>query len=275
MHYYTFNVGDYRKDTGHLSTLEHGIYRQLIDWYFLDEKPIPKETQTVMRRLRLVSDSDLQALQNVLSDFFILEDDGYHQGRCDAAIREYHARADKNKANGKRGGRPKKTQSVILGNPDESQPEGNQEPINPKTHKPNSSSLCSEEAPAKRAPVTKPVDVSDEVWLSFKTVRKAKKAAVTDLAILGIRREAVKAGISLNEALTVCCERGWAGFKAEWYAKDGSIAAKPQGESFYEREQRAKQQRWAEMTGKPFPTDGPTVIDVTPSTKEITHEPTH
>jgi len=40
LHYYTFNIGDYRRDTGHLSLLEHGIYRQLIDSYYLSEKPI-------------------------------------------------------------------------------------------------------------------------------------------------------------------------------------------------------------------------------------------
>lgn len=129
MHYYTFNVGDYRKDTGHLTTLEHGIYRQLLDWYYLDETPIPKETQTVIRRLRLGSDSDIQSLQNVLNDFFVLQDDGYHQGHCDVVIAKYHENADKNKVNGKLGGRPKKTQSVILGNPTETESKGNHQPI--------------------------------------------------------------------------------------------------------------------------------------------------
>lgn len=68
----------------------------------------------------------------------------------------------------------------------------------------------------------KPVDVSEEVWQSFLMVRKSKKAAVTDLAILGIRREAVKAGITLEHALTICCERGWASFKADWDWRGGS-----------------------------------------------------
>lgn len=138
MHYYSHNIGDYRKDTSHLSTLEHGIYRQLIDWYYLDEKPIPKETQVVLRRLRLVSNSDAQSLQNVLDDFFILEDDGYHQARCDVEIADYRRNSEKNKANGKLGGRPKKTHSVILGNPSETQPKGNQEPIT-NNHKPRTS----------------------------------------------------------------------------------------------------------------------------------------
>jgi len=129
MHYYTFNVGDYRKDTGHLSTLEHGIYRQLLDWYYLDEKPIPQETQVVLRRLRLGSDSDISALQNVLTDFFVLQSDGYHQTRCDADIAAYHSKAEVNKINGKLGGRPKKTQVVLVGLPDETQNNPNQEPI--------------------------------------------------------------------------------------------------------------------------------------------------
>ena len=126
MHYYTFNIADYRKDTGHLSTLEHGIYRQLLDWYYLEEVPIPKETQTVIRRLRLGSDSDIQSLQNVLNDFFILQDDGYHQLRCDDQIEKYHDKAEVNKVNGKLGGRPKKTQSVILAKPTQSETKGDE-----------------------------------------------------------------------------------------------------------------------------------------------------
>jgi uncharacterized protein YdaU (DUF1376 family) len=139
MHYYQFNIADYRKDTSHLSMLEHGIYRTLLDWYYLDEKPIPKETQLVSRRLRLVSESDSQALQNVLSDFFQAREDGFHHLRCDMEIAEYALLVEKNRENGKKGGRPKASkhagenpvgyQSDDLGNPDQSQTNPNQEPI--------------------------------------------------------------------------------------------------------------------------------------------------
>jgi len=99
---------------------------------------------------------------------------------------------------------------VIQSNPiqSESESESESEPIKP---------------PRKRGVASssdKPVDVSEEVWQSFKMVRNKKKAAITDLAILGIRREAVKAGITLEEAMTICCERGWAGFHADWIDKD-------------------------------------------------------
>jgi uncharacterized protein YdaU (DUF1376 family) len=134
MHYYKFNIADYRKDTGHLSTIEHGIYRQLIDWYYLDEQPIPEETQVVIRRLRLGSD-EVKFLQNVLSDFFVLGKTGYKHKRIEVEIKDYHEQSEKNKNNGKLGGRPKKTQSVISGLPDESQNNPNQEPRT-NNHKP-------------------------------------------------------------------------------------------------------------------------------------------
>lgn len=106
----------------------------------------------------------------------------------------------------------------------------------------------------------KPIEVSDGVWLSFLQVRKAKKAAVTDLAILGIKRECVKAGILLEDALTICCERGWASFKAEW-VKD-QRKGHSGGESFYERDQRLKRERWEEMSGRKWPEQPGAIIEM-------------
>jgi len=141
MHYYQFNIADYRKDTSHLSRLEHSIYRDLIDWYYLDESPIPKETQSVTRRLRLGTQEETTALSNVLNDFFYLSELGWNHKRIDMEIADYHSKCDKNKENGKKGGRPKssveteKTQSVILANPNESESNPNHKPIT-INHKP-------------------------------------------------------------------------------------------------------------------------------------------
>ena len=52
-----------------------------------------------------------------------------------------------------------------------------------------------------------------ESWLQ---VRKSKNAAVTVVAVDGIQREAQKSGLPLDDVLRMCCERGWAGFKASW-----------------------------------------------------------
>lgn len=134
MHYYSFNIKDYRKDTQHLKPMEHYIYRMLIDLYYMDEKPIPNKTQWVMRRLMLDNPEHEIMLKNVLDDFFFECDDGFRHKRIDSEITKYHGSAQKNRENGKKGGRPpknkpKETQSVSNGLPTESENNPNQEPI--------------------------------------------------------------------------------------------------------------------------------------------------
>jgi len=245
MHYYKFNIADYRKDTGHLSTIEHGIYRQLIDWYYLDEQPIPLETQVVTRRLRLGSD-DLIFVQNVLADFFQKTAKGYVHKRIEFDIKEYHLQADKNKANGKRGGRPKKTQVVSSGLPDESQKKPNQEPVT-INHKPI---------------LNTPSGVSNDVWQDFVRHRKGMKAQITDRVINGIRKEADKAGWTLEDALAESVNRNWASFKADWVKEKKQI-------SFREQDEVEKRRKWEEMTGRKWPTNNAMIIEADTNFLEI------
>lgn len=51
-------------------------------------------------------------------------------------------------------------------------------------------------------------------WLE---VRKVKRAALTQSAINLLINEAAKAGISVNDAVRICAENSWQGFKADWY----------------------------------------------------------
>ena len=146
MHYYQFHIADYRKDTAHLSPIEHYIYRTLIDLYHMDEAPITTDKRRCLRLLTLNEKDHGDSLDNVLADFFTLTDEGWRHSRVDANIAEYHANADKNRENGKKGGRPRKnpvgsqsvssenpvgTQSQPTGNPNERQPiTNNQKPVN-------------------------------------------------------------------------------------------------------------------------------------------------
>lgn len=98
MHYYQHNIADYRKDTSHLSLLEHGIYRQLLDSYYLDEKPLPSDISKVMRSHSIRNADEEHALKNVLSDFFELTKKGYIHKRCDETIAQYHGKSDKARA---------------------------------------------------------------------------------------------------------------------------------------------------------------------------------
>jgi|GEM_PF-496413 len=67
--------------------------------------------------------------------------------------------------------------------------------------------------------ISPPEDVEKNIWEDFYRLRTEKKALLSPTALDGIRREANKAGWSLNDALTECCARGWIGFKAEWVKK--------------------------------------------------------
>jgi len=66
--------------------------------------------------------------------------------------------------------------------------------------------------------VATPIGVSDSVWQEFKTLRKAKKAPITQRAIDAITIEANKAGWTLEKALEECVVRGWQAFKSDWVA---------------------------------------------------------
>lgn len=63
----------------------------------------------------------------------------------------------------------------------------------------------------------------------FLALRAKKRAPLTKTALDGIMRESHKAGISLTEALQVCCEKGWQGFDADWYAKLGRSKTPTEG----------------------------------------------
>lgn len=67
----------------------------------------------------------------------------------------------------------------------------------------------------------KPLDVEAQVWADFQRLREKKRAPLTETALKGIAREAAKVpGLTLNDALALCCERGWQGLKAEWVKED-------------------------------------------------------
>ena len=68
MHYYQFNIGDYRAATAHLSNDEDLAYRRLLDMYYDTENHISLDTQWVAKRLRL----DCKVVKVVLQDMIKL-----------------------------------------------------------------------------------------------------------------------------------------------------------------------------------------------------------
>ena len=200
MHYYNFNIGDYMKHTLHLTLEEDLAYRRLLDMYYDTESPIPNNIPLVSRRLRMGS----EVVESVLKEFFEFTEDGYKNYRADGEIADYHKFLEKQKANGRLGGRPKKGKKPIA-IPDLTQSEPKKS-LNNKQQTTNN--------------IHTPDGVNQSVWDDYLKIRKAAKKPITETALKGLVREANKAGKTLNEALVICCEKSWLGFDASWLKGD-------------------------------------------------------
>jgi len=223
MYYYQFNIGDYASHTQRLSLLEDLAYRRLLDEYYLHERPFNSGLTSVARQIGMREHEN--EVQFVLESFFHLTDDGWINVRANKEIAHFKGKIEQASRAGKASAeRRSNARSTDV------QPTNNQEPIT-NNHKPKNT-------------VVPPEGVTDAVWQDWKSLRKAKRAAVTQTAIDGIECEAKKAGVSLQVALETCCARGWTGFKADW------LKDKAEAKSFAEKDYDFKRARWEAMTGR-------------------------
>jgi uncharacterized protein YdaU (DUF1376 family) len=87
--YYRFFPGDYARDTRHLSMLQHGAYRQLIDLYMDQAGPIPNDLPKLHRLLRAEGVEEKAAIEFILAEFFELSTGkrlGWIHKRCDREL---------------------------------------------------------------------------------------------------------------------------------------------------------------------------------------------
>jgi len=145
VNYYERHLGDYAKDTGHLSILEHGAYTLLLDRYYSTEAGIP-ETQA-FRLARARTPEECEAVDTVLAEFFELVDGVWINRRAEEEIEKARVRIGVAKENGRKGGRPKK-------NPEETQhkPSGLSVGYENKTQTEPSEKLTKHQAPSTSKP---------------------------------------------------------------------------------------------------------------------------
>lgn len=115
MHHYKRHIGDWRSATLHLTAVEEAAYSRMIDVYYDTEAPLPNDVEWIARRVRVEAD----VVKRVLADFFTLDGDVWRQSRCDRELAEYRKAVRLARANGKRGGRPRKETGT------EQEPDGN------------------------------------------------------------------------------------------------------------------------------------------------------
>jgi len=258
LNYYPFHIGDFRSGTVNMSRQARWIYRDMMDVYYDVEAPLPLDIDVLCDALGVEAADERAIVERLLRFKFLKTDAGYRHDVCEQVIADYQVKAETAKANGKLGGRPRKqtatnqepsgfpsgSDSDATGNPAETGSKTNQEPIT-NNHKPVKTKDKSPPAPDALFP-----DVDPQIVADFKALRTKHKAPITRTAIQGIVREAEKAGLTLEGALRICCERGWRGLKAEWITQHAVRAGSGQGTStVYDQTMAAAERAKARIFG--------------------------
>lgn len=103
MNYWKRHIGDYARDTAHLSQGQVGAYDLLLDWYYANERPLPSDPEDVYRITRAFTKDERKNAAKARAFF---DADGRHK-RCDEEIAARRKQAETNREIGKLGGRPK------------------------------------------------------------------------------------------------------------------------------------------------------------------------
>ena len=230
MNFYNFHIGDFRSGSANLSRIERWIYRDMLDFYYDKEKPLPLDFDLLCDEIGVSEEQEKKAVSKILRVKFIKNENGYLNARCEKEISRYHEKALISIQNGRKGGRrradtkpvdnPAVTQQVDSGNPDISESQANQEPRTINHNKEESKT---------NTPRKKRVDVSFDArqWLldrgatpqhadDWLKVRKEKKGANTLTAFEHVEREAVAAGLSIDQVAEMCARKPWCGFESKW-----------------------------------------------------------
>jgi len=73
----------------------------MIELYYDTEQPLNSDTNKIARRILANSEEERAAMLVVLDEFFVLQDDGWHNARCDAEIAKYKGQIEQASKAGK------------------------------------------------------------------------------------------------------------------------------------------------------------------------------
>jgi hypothetical protein len=149
MHYYQFNIGDYKSHTNHLDLLEDLAYRRLLDLYYLHERPLNIGVSSVARQIGMREHEEQVKL--MLEEFFHLSEDGWINPRADREIKHFHSKIEQASRAGKAS-----AERRINARSTDVQPNNKQETINNNQDTKNTATI-----------VATPDGVSPEVWSQF------------------------------------------------------------------------------------------------------------
>ena len=209
MHYYQHHIGDFIKDTSFLTNEEVGVYLKLLWIYYDTEQPL--ENDITVLTMKVNSRSNPDVVSRMLEMFFTLEADCWIHTRVEKELAEYQSlvqnrsKAGRASAEQRRNRRSTGVEQVLNNESTPGQLTNN--------HKPET---INQDKTIKAFDAVRhlmSLGVVDQVARDYVKQRK-KKPTMT--AINRLEKEARKANISLQQALEICCARGWEGFNADW-----------------------------------------------------------
>ncbi|MFM0751175.1 hypothetical protein PQQ85_45285 [Paraburkholderia sediminicola] len=112
--------------------------------------------------------------------------------------------------------------------------------LKPKTLKPKNKNIRASRFDAQARLLS--LGVESQIAHDWLTLRSGKRLKPTETAFAGVLREAQKAGLTLNDALRICCTRGWGGFQAAWL-EDRAHGAQGPPPTLTPLQQREKEHR--------------------------------
>jgi uncharacterized protein YdaU (DUF1376 family) len=190
MNYYQRYIGDYMRDAGHLSMLEHGAYTQLLDFFYATEKPIPNNEdkyQIIGARTK----QEKAATDKVLSNFFVLKKTGWVNKRAQQEMKKMRAKILLAKSNGEKGGRPnfKNLESLFAEkNLNVRKPSSNKaETITDS--KPNPNRVGFKKKPNPNPTLTQPKAIYKLQTTNIKRKKQTKKEKMADEVFVALTRQ--------------------------------------------------------------------------------------
>jgi uncharacterized protein YdaU (DUF1376 family) len=87
VNYYRRYIGDYQRDTMHLSMAEHGAYTLLLDAYYASEGQLPRHLSELNVIARAHTKTEKEAVMKVAQQYFPTNGDGTrHNKRADEEL---------------------------------------------------------------------------------------------------------------------------------------------------------------------------------------------
>ena len=199
MHYYQFNISDYKSHTDHLDLIEDLAYRRLLDWCYLHEKPLPNDIDEISKLIRMRTHSESIAI--VLREFFSESETGeFIHKRVFLEIEKANSKSSKARESANARWNKLKNANAL-------QTESDRNATQDTRHK----TQDTKPKKKKAAVFELPNWIDPEIWSAYIENRKKLKAPMTDhakkLTISKLEKQIEQANDMLNQSIL----NGWKG----------------------------------------------------------------